>query len=195
MTFEQAEEGFARLVELYFDWNEVRVTTAKELSEAMVGYHQPLVAATSEKCPVDFRNALHLRYRLQKKKSGESVDKIKNYRGMTSFVVLCVSIGLGGHSLPLGAAEMALMLAGVITEKEKQKSSVPGLNVQFLSKGVEFFPLCTSWSHFWSRQIQPKSERHQRNRLKGEEPIQSTKEEKAAIKAAEEVRRPPKRKR
>ncbi|MEC8345630.1 MAG: hypothetical protein VXZ63_10835, partial [Planctomycetota bacterium] len=144
-TFEQAEEGFARLQELYFDWNEVRVTTAKELSEAMVGYHQPLVAATRVKKCLQSIFETHYTFDidfLKKENLGKAVDKIKNYRGMTSFVVSYVSqSALGGHSLPLGAAEMALMLAaGVITEKEKQKSSVPGLERAIpKSKGVEFF--------------------------------------------------------
>src|SRR5215216_5976467 len=33
--FEAADEAFARLKELYFDWNEIRVTTVTELAEGM----------------------------------------------------------------------------------------------------------------------------------------------------------------
>ena len=47
-TFEQAEEGFARLQELYFDWNEVRVTTAKNCRKPWWVICN-LVAATQEK--------------------------------------------------------------------------------------------------------------------------------------------------
>jgi hypothetical protein len=32
---EQADEGFAKLQQTYFDWNEVRVTTVAELAEAL----------------------------------------------------------------------------------------------------------------------------------------------------------------
>ena len=202
-TFEQAEEGFARLQELYFDWNEVRVTTAKELSEAMVGYHQPLVAATRVKKCLQSIFETHYTFDidfLKKENLGKAVDKIKNYRGMTSFVVSYVSqSALGGHSLPLGAAEMALMLAaGVITEKEKQKSSVPGLERAIpKSKGVEFFstmhqlavpflvtPNSTKvWSVISEIDSKAKSRFNQR-----------VKEEKAAIKAAEEKKEAAKKK-
>ena len=202
-TFEQAEEGFARLQELYFDWNEVRVTTAKELSEAMVGYHQPLVAATRVKKCLQSIFETHYTFDidfLKKENLGKAVDKIKNYRGMTSFVVSYVSqSALGGHSLPLGAAEMALMLAaGVITEKEKQKSSVPGLERAIpKSKGVEFFstmhqlavpflvtPNSTKvWSVISEIDSKAKSRFNQR-----------VKEEKAAIKAAEEKKQAAKKK-
>src|SRR5436853_6628508 len=34
---EAADEAFAKLKELYFDWNEVRVTTVTELAEGMAG--------------------------------------------------------------------------------------------------------------------------------------------------------------
>lgn len=202
-TFEQAEEGFARLQELYFDWNEVRVTTAKELSEAMVGYHEPLVAATRVKKCLQSIFETHYTFDidfLKKENLGKAVDKIKNYRGMTSFVVSYVSqSALGGHSLPLGAAEMELLLAaGVITEKEKQKSSVPGLERAIpKSKGVEFFstmhhlavpflvtPNSTKvWSVISEIDSKAKSRFNQR-----------VKEEKAAIKAAEEKKQAAKKK-
>ena len=34
-TYEGADEAFAKLHENYFDWNEVRVTTAAELAQTM----------------------------------------------------------------------------------------------------------------------------------------------------------------
>src|SRR6185436_6758552 len=43
--FEVADEAFAKLKELYFDWNEVRVTTVTELAEGMNGIPDASAAA------------------------------------------------------------------------------------------------------------------------------------------------------
>ena len=43
--FEAADEAFARLKELYFDWNEIRVTTVTELAEGMAGVPDASAAA------------------------------------------------------------------------------------------------------------------------------------------------------
>src|SRR5947209_20460889 len=43
--YEAADEAFAKLKELYFDWNEVRVTTVTELAEGMGGIPDASAAA------------------------------------------------------------------------------------------------------------------------------------------------------
>src|SRR3982750_1270337 len=42
---EAADEAFAKLKELYFDWNEIRVTTVTELAEGMNGIPDGAAAA------------------------------------------------------------------------------------------------------------------------------------------------------
>ena len=42
---EAADEAFAKLKELYFDWNEIRVTTVTELAEGMAGIPDHMAAA------------------------------------------------------------------------------------------------------------------------------------------------------
>ena len=43
---EAADEAFAKLKELFFDWNEVRVTTTTELAEVMTSIPDAAAAAT-----------------------------------------------------------------------------------------------------------------------------------------------------
>ena len=196
-TFEQAEEAFARLQELYFDWNEVRVTTAPELAEAMVGYHDPTVAATRVKKCLHSIFETHYTFDidfLKKENLGKAVEKVRGYKGITDFVVSYVSqSALGGHSIPLGAAEKELLLAAdVITAKEKQKSTVPGLERAIpKSKGIEFFStvhqlavpflMTPNSTKVWAviGEIDSKAKARFNQRIK---------EEKAALQAAEEKR-------
>ena len=196
-TFEQAEEAFARLQELYFDWNEVRVTTAPELAEAMVGYHDPTVAATRVKKCLHSIFETHYTFDidfLKKENLGKAVEKVRGYKGITDFVVSYVSqSALGGHSIPLGAAEKELLLAAdVITAKEKQKSTVPGLERAIpKSKGIEFFStvhqlavpflMTPNSTKVWAviGEIDSKAKARFNQRVK---------EEKAALQAAEEKR-------
>jgi hypothetical protein len=202
-TFEQAEEAFARLQELYFDWNEVRVTTAPELAEAMVGYHDPTVAATRVKKCLHSIFETHYTFDidfLKKENLGKAVDKIKGYKGISDFVVSYVSqSALGGHSVPLGAAEKELLLAAdVITVKEKEKSTVSGLERAIpKSKGIEFFStlhqlavpffLTPNSTKVWAviGEIDSKAKARFNQRVR---------EEKAALKAAEEKRESAKKK-
>ncbi len=40
-----AEEAFAAMIHSFYDWNEIRVSSVRELSEVMVGLPEPGVAA------------------------------------------------------------------------------------------------------------------------------------------------------
>ena len=43
--FQAAEDAFARIQQIFFDWNEIRVTSATELGEAMPSLADPRAAA------------------------------------------------------------------------------------------------------------------------------------------------------
>ncbi len=63
--FDAADIAFARLQQSFFDWNEVRVTTATELSEVMDGLNDPGGGRRPPETHVafDVRIALFIRYR------------------------------------------------------------------------------------------------------------------------------------
>lgn len=143
--FEAADEAFARLQEGYFDWNEVRVTTAVELAEVLSCVTDPNEAA------VRLKKTLHSMFEtdytfdidtLRKENLGKAVQKLEAYNGITPFVVSYVAQnGLSGHSIGIDKSLVNLLFTvGVIDEKEADKMSVPGLERAIAkNKGVEFF--------------------------------------------------------
>lgn len=155
--FESADEAFARLQQNYFDWNEVRVTTAVELSESMKCLSEPIVAANRLKKTLHSMFEAHYAFdidSLKKENLGKAVQKIEKYNGITPFVVAYVAQnGLGGHSIGVDKSLINLMYAiGVITEKEAEKGQVPGLERAVpKNKGVEFFSLVHQLAVLYTR--------------------------------------------
>ncbi|MFN5102363.1 MAG: hypothetical protein ACK5GJ_06175, partial [Planctomycetota bacterium] len=101
---EQADEGFAKLQQTYFDWNEVRVTTVAELAEALKPLPFPLQAASRIKqC---LQSIFETRYQydiddMKKANLGKATAELEAWKGMSPFVVSYVSQhALGGHSIP-----------------------------------------------------------------------------------------------
>jgi len=146
-SFEVADECFARLQESYFDWNEVRVTTIRELGAV---FHNVANAAT---------NASNLKHTLQsvfesqysfdldhltKQNLGKAVALLEKYRGTTQFTIAyATQTSLGGHAIPLGKGGTGVMyILGAIDEKEVAAGNVPGLERAIpKSQGVEFASL------------------------------------------------------
>lgn len=141
---EAADEAFARLEQNFFDWNEVRVTTTKELAESMKGLTQPDAAATSLKKTL--HGIFETWYKfdldfLRKENLRKTVDEIAKFRGVGPFIVSYTGqIALGGHYIPLDNAMISLFVVlGIISESEADKERVPGLERTIpKNKGVEF---------------------------------------------------------
>jgi len=143
-THEKADEGFARIQESYFDWNEVRVTTVGELAEQLAGLPDPAAAATHLKQTL--QSVFEALYdfsleSLKKLNLGKAAAQLEKYRGTTRFAIAYVTQNaLGGHAIPLcrGALEV-LRIVGAINDTEAQKRIVPGLERLIpKNKGVEF---------------------------------------------------------
>ena len=139
-----ADDCYARLQESYFDWNEVRVTTVRELGEVF------------NKIPNSTANALNLKNTLQsifeahftfdidhfkKQNLGKTVSMLESYKGTTPFTIsFAVQRNLGGHSVPLSKGAIDIMyIIGAVSEKEAAAASVPGLERAIpKTKGLEF---------------------------------------------------------
>ncbi|MCH2179415.1 MAG: hypothetical protein MK106_11495 [Mariniblastus sp.] len=142
--YEAADESFARLQEQFFDWNEVRVTTAVELAEIMKQQPDPAESALL------LKKALHGVFEkyynfdlesLKKENLRKTVQQLEGFKGVHPFVISYVAqVALGGHYIPLDQAAMNLMIVlGIVTEAEAAKGKVPGLERTIpKSKGVEF---------------------------------------------------------
>ena len=142
--FEAADEAFARLKELYFDWNEIRVTTVTELAEGMAGV--PDSSAAAQRVKKSLQSIFEANYSfdietLKKQNLGKAEKDLEKVSGATPFVRAYVTQNaLGGHSIPVSKGAIdALHAVGVITDAEADKGQVPGLERAIpKNKGVEF---------------------------------------------------------
>ena len=144
-TYEAADEAFAKLQENYFDWNEVRVTTASELAELMKGLSDPKKAAVSLKKTLHGIFETYYQFDidfLKKENLSKAVTQFEKFKGVSPFVVsYAAQNGLGGHSIPLDRSMMLLFYTlGIISEDEATKGRVPGLERTIpKAKGVGVF--------------------------------------------------------
>jgi endonuclease-3 len=141
---ESADQVFATLRSDYFDWNEVRVSTVRELSEVT----KPLVDSTD--AATRLKQTLHSVFEavyqfdletLKKKNIGESAKQLQKLNGSTPFAVGYVTqMALGGHSIPVNKGLLVAMeVVGVISENEAKTGNIPGLERAIpKNKGAEY---------------------------------------------------------
>ncbi|MFK7766299.1 MAG: hypothetical protein AB8B55_03575 [Mariniblastus sp.] len=145
--FEAADDAIAKLQENFFDWNEVRVTTAAELAEVAKSLSSPEHAAVSLKKTLHGVFEHYYQFDLdflKKENLSKAVQTFQKFKGVSQFVVsYAAQNGLAGHSIPLDRSMMQLFyVLGIVTEDEASKGRVPGLERTIAkAKGVEFFVL------------------------------------------------------
>ncbi len=144
---EAADEAFAKLQQTFFDWNEVRVTTVRELSETMASLPAPVAAATRLKRALQHIFETHYSFdieSLKKQNLGKAIKDLQGIRGVTPFIVDYVTQhGLEGHAIPMSASIIDLLtVLGIVTETEARRNRIPGLERAVpKAKGVEFASL------------------------------------------------------
>jgi endonuclease III len=131
-THSNANTVFESLSQNYFDWNEVRVTSIRELSEVMKPLNDPEPSATRLKRVLQSLFESHYSFDLEpmrKQNIGQAVKQLEKYKGASSCTVAYVTQNaLGGHSLTVNPGLLQAMLSvGVISEAEAAKNAVPGL--------------------------------------------------------------------
>lgn len=145
--FNKAQQAYQALVDSYFDWNEVRVSTVRELAETMHMLPEPAAAATHIKRLL--QTVFEATYSfdlepLRKLTLGEAQKKLREVNGVTPFVVAVATQGaLGGHAIGVDRATWELFaLLNLASEKERTAGTVPGLERAIpKNKGQEFFSL------------------------------------------------------
>lgn len=149
--FDKAEEAFARLL-VYDDWNEVRVTSATELGEAMSALADPSGVATRIKGALQGiyeQGLFDQKYNydiehLKKQNIGKAVKELEKFTSITPFVLAYVTYAaLGGHAIPLDKGTLdALLVLDIVSDKDYEKQHVPGLERAVpKNKGAEFSSL------------------------------------------------------
>jgi len=142
--FETAAKVYHTIKTSFYDWNEVRVTTVKELSEAMAALPDPVAAATHLKGVL--QSVFESEYSfdleaLKKQNIGQAVKRLQKAEGATPFIVAYgTQIALGGHAIPLDRGALGvLVVLGAATEAEAASGTVTGLERAIpKAKGQEF---------------------------------------------------------
>jgi endonuclease-3 len=141
--YDAAERVFQSLKSDYFDWNEVRVSTVRELAEVCKPLNDPNEAATRIKRVLQSVFETHYSFDLEplkKQNIGAAVKQLETYNGSSPFVVAFVTQqALGGHAIPTNVGLLeSLRIVGVISDAEAAKGVVPGLERTVpKSKGFE----------------------------------------------------------
>jgi hypothetical protein len=142
--FEAADKVYDHLHRAFFDWNEVRVSTLTELTEAMHSLPDPSASASNLKRILQavFESTYSFEIEGVKKQNiGQAVKQLEKLGGASPFVVAYVTqAALAGHSIPLGRGALdVLYLLGIINQAESQSGKVSGLERAIpKNKGIEF---------------------------------------------------------
>ncbi|MCH2113730.1 MAG: hypothetical protein MK171_02285 [Pirellulales bacterium] len=127
-----ANEVFARLSQDYFDWNEVRVSSVRELTTAMKALNDPKESAVRLKRVLQSLFETHYSFDLEfmkKQNIGQTVKQLEKYNGTTPFTVSFVTQNaLSGHAIPINRGLLeAMRIVSVISDAEAAKGTIPGL--------------------------------------------------------------------
>jgi endonuclease-3 len=142
--FDKADDAFAQLQQTYFDWNEVRVTSANELAEIFHGLPKPLAAAQRVKKVLQGMFDATFTFDLEplkKQNLGKAQKDIEKF-GATPFALAYVTqVALNGHAIAADEGTYdILVISGIITDADAAKLQTPGLERAVpKNKGHEFF--------------------------------------------------------
>lgn len=142
--YKQAEEAFQDINDSFYDLNEVRVSSVKELAEVTKILCVPEAAASRLKRTLHsvFESSYSFDLEMLKKLNiGVAAKKLSKFNGTTSFAVsYVVQSALAGHSIPVSeGSRRALFVLGVISEAEEKSGRVPGLErAIYKRQGIEF---------------------------------------------------------
>ncbi|MEX0978987.1 MAG: hypothetical protein WDZ48_09060 [Pirellulales bacterium] len=142
-----ARQSVTKLRSAFFDWNEIRVSTVKELAEVMAPLPEPCDAAARVKgilqSVFESDYSFDLEH-LKKQNIGAAVKRLQKLQGATPFnVAYATQTALAGHSIPLDKGTLGvLVVLGLINQSEAQGGVVPGMERAVpKNKGQEFAAL------------------------------------------------------
>ena len=128
-TRERADEAFATLREQFFDWNEVRVSSVRELEESLGDLSEPEVRAQriisflQEVFETTFSFDLEP---LHKKGLKQAAKQLARYQAANDYAVSwVVQQTLGGHAIPLDPPTLrVLRRLGLIDEDQDDPEAI-----------------------------------------------------------------------
>ena len=146
-AYEQADKAFAAVSTSFFDWNEVRVSTVKELAEVMNVL--PAAGAAAANLKRVLQGVFESTYSfdlepLKKQNLGQAQQRLKKLEGTTPFTIAYLTQAtLGGHAIPLDKGLLQVFgVLGLASDADQAAATVPGLERAIpKTKGVEFASL------------------------------------------------------
>lgn len=141
----QADRAFQQLQERFFDWNEVRVSSAREIAEAFEGMTKPfdrserIVSFLQELFETTFSYDLDI---LQKKGVKIAAKQLERQQAVSDFIVAWVTQrSLGGHAVPVDNTTARCLKRLGLVETELDKLPDIRASLEHLvpkAKNVEF---------------------------------------------------------
>jgi endonuclease III len=125
-TREQADAAYGFLCEKFFDWNEIRVSSLRELEEAFAGMSdaemraQRLIAFLQEVFEIHFAFDLD---KLQKEGLKQAAKKLARYQAANDYIVSwVVQRSLGGHAIPVDTPTLRCTARLGLIESEQDEA-------------------------------------------------------------------------
>ena len=149
---EAAEQVFQALKHDYFGWNEVRVSTIRELTDALKPLVNPAESAARLKQTLHsvFESVYEFDIETLKKQNiGQAAKLLQKYNGTTPFAVAYVTQNaLGGHAIPLNHGTLiTLHTVGVISDASSSRLSCLVWSGRFRrTKARKLVRCCISWA-------------------------------------------------
>ncbi|GAB6165097.1 hypothetical protein JCM19992_10970 [Thermostilla marina] len=142
--YTKARKVYDRIRGEFFDWNEVRVSSIRDLVEVMTELPDPAAAAARVKQTL--QHVFESRFSfdlegLRREKLKAVVAELEKIDGCDQFMISCViQWQLQGHSIPLDRGALTVLnLLGLAREEDIQAGTVPGLERAISKKdGREF---------------------------------------------------------
>ncbi|HEY7153334.1 MAG TPA: hypothetical protein VH575_05175 [Gemmataceae bacterium] len=161
-TREQADEAYRFLCEKFFDWNEVRVSSLRELEEAFDGLSEPelraqrLVSFLQEVFEIHFAFELD---KLQKEGVKQAAKKLSRYQSANEYTVSwVVQRTLGGHAIPVDAPTLRCVRRLGLIEGEPDEAEARASLEHLVpkAKGPRFTDMISNVAgeHCWEDQPQ-----------------------------------------
>ncbi len=149
-----ADKAYQNLRDRFFDWNEVRVSSEREIEDALTGLPnaelraQRIISFLQEVFETTFSFDLES---VHKKGLKQGAKQLSRYQAASDFAVAwVVQHSLGGHAVPLDAPAMkTLRKLGLIEETEGDPETIR-TGIEHLipkAKAVQFFEIVCAMAH------------------------------------------------
>ncbi|MGL4420706.1 MAG: hypothetical protein ACRCZF_08595 [Gemmataceae bacterium] len=136
---ELADQAYTSLKQNFFDWNEVRVSTVLEVSEAIAML--PQAGARGQRIVEFLQELFEMTYEfsltdLEKKGLKQAAKQLGRHQSVNAFAVAWVTQrSLGGHAIPLDEPTLAVLRKlGIIEEDQDDQEVIRGRLEHFIPK-------------------------------------------------------------